>query len=59
MSGFSGKAPRNITWVVCLILYLIAVANYFGVIHIDGKLATFSWIVGFALLLLAVKVKGL
>jgi small-conductance mechanosensitive channel len=53
-----GKSPRNATWVLCLVLYLIAVANFFGVIHV-GALAAWSWIVGYALLLLAVRVRGL
>lgn len=57
--GGGGKAPRNITWVICLILYVIALISYFGVVEIDGQLAAWSWILGYALLLLAVKLKGL
>jgi hypothetical protein len=53
------NAPKNITWVVCLVLYLIAVLNWFGVIHLDPKIASWSWIVGYAVLLIAVKVRGL
>ena len=59
MASSGGKAPKNVTWVICLVLYLIAVANFFGVIHIGGAIASWSWIVGYALLLLAVKVRGL
>jgi hypothetical protein len=47
-----------VTWVICLVLYLIAIANFFGLINV-GPLASWSWIVGFALLLLAVKIRGL
>ena len=54
-----GKAPRHITWIICLILYLVAVLTYFGVLRIDPALATWSWIIGYALLLIAIQVKGL
>ena len=53
------NAPKNITWIICLILYLIALLSYFGVIRIGGDIATWSWIVGYALLLIAVRVRGL
>ena len=59
MAYGGGKAPKQVTWVICLVLYLIAVANYFGVIHVGGAIASWSWIVGYAILLLAVKVRGL
>ncbi len=55
----SGKAPKQITWVICLILYLIAVLNHFGVLHVGGEIADWSWIIGYALLLVAVQVRGL
>ncbi len=54
-----GKAPRQTTWIICLVLYLFAAASHFGIIHLGGGLATWSWIVGYALLLLAVQVRGL
>jgi hypothetical protein len=53
------NAPKNITWVICLVLYLIAALNFFGVIHVGAPIASWSWIVGYALLLIATKVRGL
>lgn len=52
------RSPRHVTWLICLILYLIAALNFFGVIRV-GALASWCWIVGYALLLMAVKVRGL
>jgi hypothetical protein len=59
MARGGGKAPRQVTWVLCLVLYLIALASYFGFIRLGGALAAWSWIVGYAILLIAVKVRGL
>jgi ABC-type multidrug transport system permease subunit len=59
MARGGGKAPKNVTWIICLILYLIAVLDYFGVIRIDNAIAGWCWIVGYAVLLLAVKVRNL
>lgn len=59
MARGGNHAPKNITWVICLILYLIAALNFFGVIHVGGAIASWSWIVGYAILLIAVKVRGL
>ena len=47
------------TWVICLVLYIVALLAAFGVISIDSQLALWSWIIGFGLLLVAVQVKGL
>lgn len=55
----SGKAPTMAIWLVSLILYLVALAAYFGVIKMSGQIAAGSWIVGFGLLLLACRVRGL
>lgn len=57
--GGSGKAPKQITWVICLVLYVIALLAHFRVVPISGDLAVWSWIIGYALLLVAVQVKGL
>lgn len=57
--GGGGKAPKQITWVICLILYVIALATHFGVFRLGGDIASWSWILGFGLLLLAVQVRGL
>lgn len=54
-----GNAPKNITWIICLVLYVVALVAHFGVVRIDGQIATWSWILGFGLLLLAVRVRGL
>ena len=51
-------ATTNPIWLICLVLYLIAIANFFGIVHI-GPLASWAWIVGYALLLLSGKVRGL
>jgi len=51
-------ATKNATWMVCLILYLIAITNFFGIIHV-GPLASWAWIVGYAVLLISEKVRGL
>ena len=53
------NAPKQITWIICLILFLVAVLAHFGVIHPGGDVATWSWIIGYALLLIAVQVRGL
>ena len=54
-----GKAPKHITWIICLILYAVAVLAHFGVLRIDATIATWSWIIGYAVLLIAVQVRGL
>jgi hypothetical protein len=54
-----GKAPKHVTWVICLILFLLAVLNHFGMIHLPNGLGDWSWIVGYALLLIAVQVRDL
>jgi hypothetical protein len=57
--ALTGKAPKQITWIICLVLYLLAILAYFGVIRIDGDIAVWSWIIGYGLLLVAVQVRGL
>lgn len=53
------SAPKQITWLICLVLYIVALLAAFGVISIDSQLAMWSWIIGFGLLLVAVQVRGL
>ncbi len=53
------SAPKQITWIICLVLYAIALMSHFGVISPGGDVATWSWILGFGLLLIAVQVRGL
>lgn len=53
------SAPKQITWLICLVLYIVALLSVFGVVSLDGQLAMWSWIIGFGLLLVAVQVRGL
>jgi len=55
----SGKAPTIAVWVICLVLFLVVLAAQFGVVRIGEPIATWSWIIGFGLLLLACRVRGL
>lgn len=59
MARSSGKAPKQITWLICLVLYVIALLAHFGVVRFGGNVGDWSWIVGFGLLLAAVQVRGL
>ncbi|HEU0106253.1 MAG TPA: hypothetical protein VFT38_08790 [Vicinamibacteria bacterium] len=59
MARGGGKAPKQITWLICLVLYLVAVLAHFRVVQIRADVATWSWIIGYALLLLAVQLRGL
>ena len=59
MARGGNQSPRHVTWVICLILYLIAALHFFGVVRVSSALASWSWIVGYALLLIAVKIRGL
>ena len=55
----SGKAPTMLIWLICLVLYAVALAAHFGIVHMDAKIAVWSWIIGFGLLLVACRVRGL
>ena len=57
--AIQSNAPKMITWVICLVLYIVALAAHFGVVQVRADIATWSWILGFGLLLLAVRVRGL
>ena len=52
-------APKQITWVICLVLYFVALLAHFGVVPVDRAIADWSWIIGFGLLLVAVQVRDL
>jgi hypothetical protein len=58
-----GKAPTMATFIICLILYLLALAGQFGLIQVGGAagvaLTDWAWVIGFGLLLLAVRLRGL
>ena len=55
----SGKAPTMVVWIISLVLYAVALAAHFGVVNIDDQIANWSWIIGFGLLLIACRVRGL
>lgn len=55
----TGASTRQVTWVVCLVLYLVALAVHFGILHAGAEIGTWAWILGFGLLLVAGKVRGL
>jgi hypothetical protein len=59
MARGNTNAPRQITWVICLVLYLVALLAHFGGVNIDRNIAQWSWVIGFGLLLVAVRVRGL
>jgi hypothetical protein len=59
MASSSGNSPKQITWIICLVLYAVALLGTFGLVKIDANIVHWSWIIGFGLLLLAVKVRGL
>ena len=58
-NNFSGKAPTLVVWVISLVLFLIALAAHFGLAKVGEPIASWSWILGFALLLIACRVRGL
>lgn len=53
------SAPRMITWVICLVLYVVALLAHFGGLRVDANVADWSWIIGFGLLLIAAQMRGL
>jgi hypothetical protein len=55
----SGQAPSLVSWVIALVLFLVALAARFNLVEIGDPVATWSWIIGFALLLVACRVRGL
>jgi len=59
MRSIPANAPTLIVWVISLVLFLVALAAHFGVFHPGAQVATWSWIIGFGLLLVACRVKGM
>jgi hypothetical protein len=59
MAQGGGKAPKQITWIICLILYVVALLAHFRVVSVSADVAVWSWIIGFGLLLIAVRLRGL
>ena len=54
----SGKAPTMVVWIISLVLYVVALAVHFGALAI-GPIGSWTWIIGFGLLLVACRVRGL
>jgi hypothetical protein len=54
-----GNAPTLIVWIICLVLFIVALVAQFGVVRVPQPAATWSWIIGFGLLLVACRVRGL
>ena len=48
-----------IIWVICLVLYVVALVAHFGLVKIGAPIGTWSWIIGFGLLILACRIRGL
>ena len=55
----AGNAPTLIVWIISLVLFIVALVAQFGVARIPEPAATWSWIIGFGLLLIACRVRGL
>ena len=55
----SGKAPTMAVWIISLVLFIIALVAQFGIARIPEPFATWSWIIGLGLLLVACRVRGL
>ncbi len=55
----AGNAPTLIVWIISLVLFIVALVAQFGVARIPEPAATWSWIIGFGLLLVACRVRGL
>jgi hypothetical protein len=52
------NAPKQITWIIALVLYVLALLGTFGG-QITGQITQLAWIIGFGLMLLATKLKNL
>lgn len=55
----AATSTSNMIWIICLILYIIALLGYFAVVPALAAIAPWCWIIGFGLLLLAGKMRGL
>lgn len=55
----SGKAPTTAVWAISLVLFAVALVAHFGFASIPEPFASWSWIVGFGLLLGACRIRGL
>lgn len=55
----SVSAPTTAVWIISLVLFIVALIAQFGLAAIPEPFATWSWIIGFGLLLVACRVRGL
>jgi hypothetical protein len=55
----SGKAPTFVVWIISLVLFVVALASYFGVVRMDPQIGAGAWMIGLGLLLVACRVRGL
>ncbi|MFN2442222.1 MAG: hypothetical protein ABR517_06015 [Thermoanaerobaculia bacterium] len=53
------NAPKFITWMVSLVLFIVALVAHFGIVQVSADIATWSWIIGYALILLACQLRQL
>ncbi len=53
------NAPKLGTWIVCLVLFAVALGARFALIQPGPVVATWSWILGFGLLLVACRYREL
>jgi hypothetical protein len=53
------NAPTGPVWIICLLLYVVAMLAHFRVVQVRGDIATWSWIVGYGLLLIATQLRRL
>ena len=52
MARVAGKAPpKQVTWIIFLILYVVALLINFGAIPVSGDIAQWSWVIGYGGLL--------
>lgn len=60
MARAVSSAPKQVTWIVSIVLYVIALLGTFGVVaQITGEITQWAWIIGFGLLLVATKIRNL
>ena len=55
----AGNAPKHMTVLISLVLYLVALASHFRWIRMDAAIGEWAWIIGFGFLLVGVKLRGL
>ena len=55
----AGQAPTMVSWTISLLLFIVALVAHFGVASVPEPFATWSWILGFGLLLAACRIRGL